>query len=94
MNEAERNDYHLHLLSSLFRELGVYLTFTEVVRMIVGDGQVEEMLAKVRSDPDLQGHVDSYMQILAAALSDSVAVDPDTALQTFLAQWNAKGRPN
>jgi hypothetical protein len=94
MNEAERDAYSLNLLRSLFRELGVYLTFTEVVKLIVGDGQVDEMLAKVRSDPELQGHVDSYMQVLSAALSDSVAVDPNRALEVFLSQWNAKGQPN
>ncbi len=94
MNEAERNSYLLHLVKTLAQELGVYLTFAEVVKMIVGEGEVDEMLAKVRRDPDLGGHVETYFQLLSAALSGTGKLDPDMALQAFLSQWNARGRPN
>jgi hypothetical protein len=52
------------------------------------------MLAKVRSDPDLQDHVSSYIEILSATLAQSAAIDPDQALQAFLTQWNTRSKPN
>jgi hypothetical protein len=94
MNQAEQNAYLLNLVKTLSQELGVYLTFAEVVRMIVGEGEVNEMLAKVRRDPDLGNHVETYFQFLSATLSASGAMDPDVALQALLAQWNTRGRPN
>jgi hypothetical protein len=62
--------------------------------MIVGEGQVEEMLKKVRSDPDLASHVESYLQFLSATLAEPGAIDSDAVFQAFLAQWNARARPN
>jgi hypothetical protein len=94
MNEAEQNAYLLNLVKALSQELGVYLTFAEVVKMIVGEGDVNEMLAKVRRDPDLVSHVETYFQFLSATLSASGAMDPEIALQAFLSQWNTRGRPN
>ncbi len=94
MNEAEQNAYLLNLVKALSQELGVYLTFAEVVKMIVGEGEVDDMLAKVRRDPDLGTHVETYFQLLSASLSGKGAMDPEIALQAFLAQWNTRGKPN
>lgn len=94
MDEIEQRSYFLNSLRGLYRELGVYLTFVEVVKLVVGENEVDDMLAKVRQDPDLQNHVDSYFQILSASLAQPSGIDPDMALQAFVAQWNAHGKPN
>jgi hypothetical protein len=94
MIEAEQNAYLLSLVKALSQELGVYLTFAEVVKMIVGEAEVDDMLAKVRRDPDLGNHVETYFQFLSATLSASGAMDPQIALQALLSQWNTRGKPN
>lgn len=94
MDEAGQNSYLLNLVKALSVELGVHLTFAEVVKSIVGDGEVEEMLAKVRRDPDLASHVESYFQFLSATLAEPGSIDPEMAFQAFLQQWSARGRPN
>lgn len=94
MDEIEQRSYFLNSLRGLYRELGVYLMFAEVVKLIVGENEVDDMLAKVRQDPDLQNHVDSYFQVLSASLLQSSEIDPEMALQAFISQWNARSKPN
>ncbi|MGA7340013.1 MAG: hypothetical protein WBE72_14285 [Terracidiphilus sp.] len=94
MNEAEQNAYLLGLLKNLYLELGIYLTFAELVKQIVGQNEVDDILAKVRRDPDLAESVASYLQVFSLTLSHSAEVDPDLALQAFLSQWRAQGKPN
>jgi hypothetical protein len=52
------------LVSRIYLELGVYLSFAEYIRLIVGDQDVEDTLAKCRLDPALQTHVNSYLRAL------------------------------
>jgi hypothetical protein len=81
------------LVSRLYLELGVYLSFAEYIRLIVGGQDVEDTLAKCRLDPALQTHVSSYLRALAVKISQGEELNLDSALE-FLKQWTPKGKPN
>ena len=94
MNVEQQNAFLLNLLNRLYMELGVYLSFAEFVKLMVGSKDVEEILAKCRRDPNLQLQVESYVQALSAALPLGEEVDPDSAVRAFLLQWNGQQKPD
>jgi hypothetical protein len=81
------------LVSRLYLELGVYFSFAEYIRLIVGGPDVEETLKKCRLDPALQSHVNSYLRALLVKLAQDEELDQDYALE-FLKQWTPQGKPN
>lgn len=82
------------LVSRLYTELGVYLSFAEYIKLIVGGQDVEDTLKKCRLDPALQSHVNLCLRVLAVKLAQGEDVNADQAYLEFLRQWTPKGKPN
>ena len=94
MNIREQNDYLFNLMQRLYLELGVYIVFTEFVKSLVGDRDVDQILGQCRRDPALESFVVSYCEVFQAALPVSEKLDPDQAMREFVLQCQTKGRPD
>ena len=93
MTEAQQKESLLNLVEVLLLRLGAYYTFSEVVRIMVGDEFVDESVAEALREPALRDHVKSIAKGFAASLPESKHIDPDQVLRDALATWSARGKP-